>query len=396
MTEGLKAGWRRVKFGDVVKLNQETSKDPAADGLDRYVGLEHIEPGDLRIRSWGEIADGTTFTNRFRPGQVLFGKRRAYQRKVAVADFDGICSGDIYVLEARDPDVLLPELLPFLCQTDGFFEHAVATSAGSMSPRTNWTSLAEYKLTLPPMSEQRRITRLLRAFETIIEELESAEKAADLTRRSLLFDLFRPHRGTHDLFPAHWRVEEIQQAGDVQLGQQKHPKYQSGTNVRPYLRVANVMDGWLQLNDVLEMHFPESELVKFELRPGDILLNEGQSTELVGRSAIFRGEIPGCCFQKTLVRFRCTSDLLPEFAQAFFHHCLYTGQFAKTTVQTTSMAHLTAVRFKKMTIPVPPLIEQQRFVEALAASETAKQQIQLRRERTGLLKRQMLTEQLTA
>lgn len=140
MIEGWNTEWRRVRFGDVVKLNQETSKDPAADGLDRYVGLEHIEPGDLRIRSWGEIAGGTTFTNRFRPGQVLFGKRRAYQRKVALADFDGICSGDIYVLESRDPHVPLPELLPFICRTDGFFEHAVATSAGSLSPRTNWSS----------------------------------------------------------------------------------------------------------------------------------------------------------------------------------------------------------------------------------------------------------------
>lgn len=159
--DGMKPGWRRVRFGDVVRLNKETSKDPAADGLERYVGLEHIEPGDLRIRSWGNIADGTTFTNRFRPGQVLFGKRRAYQRKVAVADFDGVCSGDIYVLEPKDPDVLLPELLPFICQTDAFFDHAVGTSAGSLSPRTNWKSLASYEFALPPLDEQRRLLSLL-------------------------------------------------------------------------------------------------------------------------------------------------------------------------------------------------------------------------------------------
>jgi len=189
MTEGLKAGWRRVRFGDVVKLNLETSKDPAADGLDRYVGLEHLEPGDLRIRSWGEIADGTTFTNRFRPGQVLFGKRRAYQRKVALADFDGICSGDIYVLESRDPNLLLPELLPFICQTDGFFEHAVATSAGSLSPRTNWTSLAEYKLRLPPLDEQARIIRPLRATDTTVSALRDTIDTLDRTETASLIEL---------------------------------------------------------------------------------------------------------------------------------------------------------------------------------------------------------------
>ena len=166
MTETLKPGWRRVKFGDVVRLSKARSQNPLADGLERYVGLEHLEPGDLRIRSWGNVADGNTFTNRFEPGQVLFGKRRAYQRKVAVADFAGVCSGDIYVLESKDTDVLLPELLPFICQTDAFFEHAVGTSAGSLSPRTNWTSLAEFEFELPPMEGKRSTNPILPEFAT--------------------------------------------------------------------------------------------------------------------------------------------------------------------------------------------------------------------------------------
>lgn len=162
--------------------------------------------------------------------------------------------------------------------------------------------------------------------------------------------IFRRHRGSQDFFPSHWTVQPASEAGGVQLGQPRHPKFRHGSNVRPYLRVANVFDGWIDFADVEKMHFPESELEKFELLPGDILLNEGQSTELVGRSAIYRGEIPGCCFQKTLIRFRCKPGLLPEFAHAFFQHCLYTGQFASMVVQTTSMAHLTAVRFKEFRI----------------------------------------------
>ncbi len=164
----LKPGWRRVKFGDVVRLSKARSKDPLADGLERYVGLEHLEPGDLRIRRWGDVADGVTFTNVFQPGQVLFGKRRAYQRKVAVADFSGVCSGDIYVLETKDAQVLLPELLPFICQTDAFFDHAVGTSAGSLSPRTNWTSLAGFEFALPPRKVQAAILERLQTAEDVI------------------------------------------------------------------------------------------------------------------------------------------------------------------------------------------------------------------------------------
>jgi len=128
----LKPGWKQVKFGEVVRLNKETCKDPESEGINRVIGLEHLEPGDLRVRSWADVADGTTFSNRVRPGQVLFGKRRAYQRKVAVANFDAICSGDIYVFESSDASRLVPDLLPFICQTDSFFDYAIGTSAGSL------------------------------------------------------------------------------------------------------------------------------------------------------------------------------------------------------------------------------------------------------------------------
>ncbi len=186
----VKPGWRQVKFGDVVQLSKARSQDPLADGIERYVGLEHLEPGDLRIRSWGNVADGVTFTSLFQPGQVLFGKRRAYQRKVAVADFSGVCSGDIYVLETKDEQVLLPELLPFICQTDAFLNHAVGTSAGSLSPRTNWTSLADFEFMLPPMDEQTSLVEVLRGFEEAMESSESLSAAAEKLRRSLMIDHF--------------------------------------------------------------------------------------------------------------------------------------------------------------------------------------------------------------
>jgi type I restriction enzyme, S subunit len=159
-----KVGWTTVAFGDVVRLSTARSNDPASDGFERFVGLEHIEPGDFRIRRWGNIVDGTTFTSVFRPGQVLFGKRRAYQRKIAVADFSGVCSGDIYVLEPRGTQ-MLPELLPFICQTDAFYDHAVGTSEGSLSPRTNWSSLARFTFDLPSIEEQRRIISVTNAIQ---------------------------------------------------------------------------------------------------------------------------------------------------------------------------------------------------------------------------------------
>jgi type I restriction enzyme S subunit len=160
-----RTGWKRVRFGDVVENVNETERSPAEAGIDRFIAMEHLEPGSLHVREWGNVADGTTFTRRCRPGQVLFGKRRAYQRKVAVAEFDAVVSGDIYVLAPKD-DRLIPELLPFLCLSERFFQHAVGTSAGSLSPRTNWSSLASFEFDIPPLDQQRRFAEILWAVDT--------------------------------------------------------------------------------------------------------------------------------------------------------------------------------------------------------------------------------------
>jgi type I restriction enzyme S subunit len=165
----LPKGWRMVRFGEVVRDVNEAERSPLDAGLERFVGLEHIEPENLHLKQWGLLADGEiSFTKRFRKGQVLFGKRRAYQRKVAVAEFDGICSSDILTFEPKG-DVLSPALLPFIVQSEGFLEHALGTSSGSLSPRTRWSQLQDYEFPLPPKDEQRRIAEILWAADESVE-----------------------------------------------------------------------------------------------------------------------------------------------------------------------------------------------------------------------------------
>lgn len=353
----LKPGWRREKFGEVVRLNKETCKDPEAAGINRVIGLEHLEPGDLRVRSWGDVADGTTFSNRVRPGQVLFGKRRAYQRKVAVADFDAICSGDIYVFETADPTQLLQELLPYLCQTDSFFEYAVGTSAGSLSPRTNWKSLAAYEFVLPPLEEQRRMVKLLVKQAMLLSRWKELKTSAEQARRAYLLDVFESPK---------CQFMSVEDIGHVTMGRQRAPRYQDGPQPRRYLRVANVFDGFIDESDVLSMHFSDSEFEKYRLLPGDVLLNEGQSRHLVGRSAIVDKLNGDYAFQNTLIRFRAR-EVEPEYAHAFFQYCLYSGKFAKIASQTTSIAHLGASKFAKLLVPVLPVDKRQEIIGALEA-----------------------------
>jgi len=188
-----KADWPTVRFGDVVEAMNETERDPQAAGLGCFIGLEHLEPGSLHIREWGNVADGTTFTRLCHPGQVLFGKRRAYQRKVAVAEFDAVVSGDIYVFAPKD-ERLLPELLPFICLSERFFNFAVETSAGSLSPRTNWSHLAEFKFALPPLAEQRRIGALLWAVDEVTQKFGQMSIALMDTRTATIENHFSDKR----------------------------------------------------------------------------------------------------------------------------------------------------------------------------------------------------------
>jgi type I restriction enzyme S subunit len=131
----------------------------------------------------------------------------------------------------------------------------------------------------------------------------------------------------------------------------------------PYLRVANVLEDKIDTSDIKEMNFTEAEKNIFSLFPGDVLLNEGQSRELVGRPAVYQGEVPGACFQNTLLRFRAYDGVIPEYANKVFLAYLHNGRFQNAATQTTNIAHLSAGRLSPIEFPLPPQNEQKRIIE---------------------------------
>lgn len=164
-----KSDWKKVKFGDVVFEPKESVKDPVAEGIEHVVGLEHIDSGDMHLRRSVSIEESTTFTKKFSKGDVLFGRRRAYLKKAAKADFLGICSGDITVMRAND-ELLLPELLPFIVNNDKFFDYAITHSAGGLSPRVKFKDISNYEFDLPPKEKQQNILKLLNGSELLCQE----------------------------------------------------------------------------------------------------------------------------------------------------------------------------------------------------------------------------------
>ncbi|MHC9062414.1 restriction endonuclease subunit S [Nitrospira sp. CMX1] len=232
--------------------------------------------------------------------------------------------------------------------------------------------------------EQHRIAEILSTVDEAIEQTEALIAKYQRIKTGLMQDLFtrgvtpdgqlRPTRAKAPhlyreyhcgWIPKEWDMVAVKDCGSVQLGRQRSPDQMSGRWTMPYLRVANVFDGYIDYGDVLEMDFTPDERRTFSLKQGDILLNEGQSLELVGRCALYNGQDDAFCFQNTLVRFRPFDKQCPFFYRFLFKWFLDCGLFMRIAKQTTSVAHLGADRFARMRCVSVPYVEQLRIAERL-------------------------------
>ena len=162
-----KSTWEKFTFQEIADSISERV-DPATIDLETYVGLEHIDPESLHIKRFGTREDVSGTKLRCYSGDVIFGKRRAYQRKAAIVEFDGFCSAHALVLRAR-PEVIAPKLFPFFLHSDQFMHRAVDISVGGLSPTINWTKLKTQEFLLPPKDQQAKLAELLWAADKTIQ-----------------------------------------------------------------------------------------------------------------------------------------------------------------------------------------------------------------------------------
>jgi type I restriction enzyme S subunit len=226
----------------------------------------------------------------------------------------------------------------------------VRRGAGSTFAEVSRASLEAIRVPYSSLEEQQRIARALLLMDAGIDTVRRMGGAYRRLKDACFSRTIL--RGSCATIVRDW--------GRVDSGRMRSPAFVHGRE-RPYLRVANVLDGRIDTSDVLTMRFTDEEFTRYQLHPGDVLLNEGQSLELAGRCARYEGDPPRCAFQNSLLRFRAGPDADPAFATHYFRHLQAIGRFARVAQQTTSIAHLGAERFARMRIAVPPLAEQQRI-----------------------------------
>lgn len=361
-----KSGWSKVKFGDVAFEPKETVKDPAAEGIEHVVGLEHIDTEDIHLRRSAGIEESTTFTKKFSKGDVLFGRRRAYLKKAARAEFDGICSGDITVFRAKKN--LLPELLPFIVNNDKFFDYAIKHSAGGLSPRVKFKDLADYEFFLPQKKEQADLAELLWNAVVYVDYLKVSYEKLIRLKCSILEELF-----TINKFNSDSKIADIEKASfkKIEFGKicdesMFGPRFSSDLydqngNIAS-LRTTDLSDeGEINLSTMPKAIIHTDKFKDHFMQPGDLVISRSGTC---GVTAVFEGfDIP-VIPAAFLIRFRLKKNINPHYVKLFFNSSIgreMTSRIASGAVQ----KNLTSKGILALEIPLPDSKVQEQVVKLI-------------------------------
>lgn len=423
----LPSSWCWAEIDRVAPVNPSTTFDGLPDDAELpFIPMAAVaeETGLIDLSARRPVSAVAKGYVRFQQGDVLFAKITPCMEngKVApvpsLAEHFGAGSTEFHVLR---PLAVEQRYLWYWLVSRRFRHIAQRNMSGSAGQlRVPTAFLRDSLIPLAPTAEQGRIVERIDSLFTEIAEgeaaLMAARKGLETFRRALLKaavtgELTRdwrennqPKESGHDLLarikaerdvisksgrgkraaasppldtsdlpelPEGWAWARISDVGVVQLGRQRSPQHHQGENMHRYLRVANVFEDRIELGDVKEMNFTPSELETFELRRNDILLNEGQTPDLLGRPAMWRSDERGMCFQNTLLRFRAIEPIEPEFCLLVFRHYLHAKRFKQESQITTNIAHLSSGRFSVIEFPLPPIDEQREIVRrALTALDS--------------------------
>ena len=353
----------RYRFEQIAE-NSTAKKKPEEGDRNRYVGLEHLDPGTLEVTRWGAEVTPKGDKLLMKKGDVLFGRRRAYQKKVGIAPFDGIFSAHGMVLRPKTV-VIDSSFFPFFISSDAFLNEAIRVSVGSLSPTANWKDLRTLEFNLPSLGKQRELAGILSKAEQLKGHYRNLLAACDDVIKSQFVEMF----GDPKLEPNKWNAKPLGEVCATRLGKMLDAKKQTGKCSYPYLANTNVQWFHFDLSDLRHMDFSDDDRIEFELKNGDVLVTEGGE---IGRCAIWREELPNCYFQKAVHRVRCDLKvLLPEYFVWCFKMKAELGLF-KSYVSQSTIAHLTGKKIKQVPIPLPPLELQQEFADFAASADKSK------------------------
>lgn len=351
----------KLRF-DQIAINSKEKKKPVESDKDTYIGLEHLDSGVLEVTRWGSEVAPIGDKLVMRKGDILFGRRRAYQKKVAIAPFDGIFSAHGMVLRPKT-DVVTPEFFPFFISSDYFLDAAINISVGSLSPTINWRDLCELEFNIPTIDEQNRVSGVLWGINRLRTAYTALLNQTDELVRSQFIEMFSSDKG--------WPVSRLADLCDSIV----RGPFGSALKVSFFVEKAhdtvkvyeqkNAIQRSADIGDSYVTQEKYQELKRFSCGPGDFIMS-------------CSGTI-GCLYQlpstakcgiinQALCKFRLNGKMLPEVFLTYMRNSVDQLETKGTAIQ-----NIGAVSFvKNMQIALPPIEEQQRFANFIQQTDKSK------------------------
>ena len=341
----------RVKLGDVAIEKRETWTGSTQRAP--IVGLEHLVPGEVTLSSWDSDTDNT-FSKMFRKGQVLLGRRRVYLKKAAIAPFDGICSGDITVIEAI-PGKISSRLLPFVIQNERFFDYAMQGSAGSLSPRVKWEHLKDYEFNLPDYEEQDCLADKLWSALKLRESYHTLLQATDEMVKSRFIEQFDSLKKT--------ALSEI--AADWDKGQAFKKECIVNEGNTPCIHYGELFKYGPIIDTILS--WTNESPIKSSAK-GDILFPASDVTPNgLARCSALMSE--GVLLGGDIIVLRLKSGFIPEFVSYAIN--MQKDQLIRR-VTGSVVRHMSAKSLNSVEIPIPAIADQKQFIDIIRQADKSK------------------------
>ena len=399
----LPTGWNNYQFGEVCERVKDTYK-PVEGGTTPYVGLEHLAQGFPAFVDCGIENDVKSSKTAFKIGDILFGKLRPYLRKGAQADFDGISSTDILVFRAKSR--CESGFLKYLIHCDEFINHAKSTTSGVQHPRTSWSSLKVFHLSLPPLREQKKIAYILSTVQRAIEAQERIIQITTELKKSLMHKLFteglrnEPQKQTEiGPIPESWEVKTlIDTVETIDYGvSQAIPKTPPVDGIKIVSTADIDKQGNLLYSKIRRIKVSEKTKKRLTLNDGDVLFNWRNSLPLIGKSTVYRTQNENHIFASFILRI-ITGEIKSHnyFLKHLMNYYREEGVFVKLARRAVNQANYNKNEISSLKVPNPTYEEQVEIASAIHGIDEKIQRHQEKKLALQSLFRTLLHQLMTA
>ena len=354
-----------VPLGELCEMDRQGLRpdDPIASGLP-FVGVEHVESdsGVFNFNSGSRIGDQRSTTFRFDQRHVLYAKLRPYLNKVAAPDFSGKCSTELVPLLPRDG--VDREFIAFLLRRQETVDYVMSSVTGARMPRTDMKALMSLRVPLLPLDEQRQIVGILNRAAKIERMRARARELMGEFIPALFIRIFGDYEQIDTKFPCMPLRETAAIASGVTKGRKIDPRHAIEV---PYLRVANVQDGFLNLDQIKTITIRRGEERKYALAQGDLVMTEGGDSDKLGRAAVWNDELPYCAHQNHVFRVRPNrAFVLTDYLRDIAGSAYGKTYFLSVAKRTTGIASINKLQLGSFPVPIPPIELQDRYAKLIA------------------------------